>query len=758
MDASGELAVLYVDADRRQSVSTLADDERFEVSATADTAAATERIEARAVHCVVTSPSLDGWLSFAERACENVPVVLVGAEPGDITEAGDAIAEHVRADAVDPVDVLARRIESAVVPATLPAGSNDQFYRDLVHEASDAILVVDEASTIRFVNDTVEELFGYEPDQLRGEPLTTLIPQSLEEDHNEGMDTYLETGERTIDWDYVELPGRHRDGRELTLAISFDEHRRNGERLFSGIVRDVTERNARERRLREYKRQFDAVFGDPDSFIILLDPDGIVRKANKAALEFAGTDFAQVNGMPFWNTAWWDHPSAPREKLKEWIERAADGESVRYESTHHAADDATVTIDGTIRPVTNEDGRVVSLIAQGKDISERNRIQQELQASERSLRKLYEITSDPELTFEEKLRRILDVGRERLGLSLGFMTRIEDDTQEIVTVEGEHELLREGATSPLSQAYCEATVESDEVIGAADAAAAEWVDGDTYERWGLSCYLGGKIEVHGELYGTFCFADDATREKLFSDSERTFVELLAQWASQELERKRRQEQLEAANAELAATNQRLEQFASVVSHDIRNPLTVAMGHLDAAQERTDDEQLDEVERSLRRIDNLIDDLLTLARQGESVGETETVAPDAVARDAWETVDTPEAAIEVSDPPTVQADESRLRQLFENLFRNAVEHGPDDVTVRVGGLDARRGFYVEDDGPGIPEGEREQVFEQGHTTAPDGTGFGLAIVEQVVDAHDWTITLGESEAGGARFEIGVETSV
>jgi len=766
MNASGTVAVLYVDADTTASRPALGGD-RFEVGVVASADAAVERIEAGGIDCVVASASHDGWRSVTERlreAASTVPIVLIDAAPGDVADADDAVAEYVRSDAPDRSDALARRIEGVVARSGREPG--DQFYRDLVDEASDAILVIDESSTIRFANDTVAEVFGYSSEELVGESLTTLIPESLREDHMAGMAAYLDSGERTIDWNYVELPGRHSDGRELTLAISFEEHDRRGERLFSGIVRDVTERNARERRLREYKRQFDAVFDDPNSFIGLLDPDGTVRKVNDTALEFADADFEAVHGVPFWDTPWWDHPSAPREKLEEWIDRAAGGESVRYEVTHHAPDGETVTIDGTIRPVTDEDDRVVSLLAEGRDISERDRIQEELQNSERSLRELYEVTSNPELSFDEKLQRILGIGCSRLGLSLGFLTRIEDGRQEILAVEGYHEELREGATSPLSEAYCEATIESDELVGAEDAMAADWVDDTTYERWGLSCYLGSKIEVHGELFGTFCFADDTRREKLFSDSERTFVELLAQWASHELERKRRQEQLERANEQLERTNdqlkrtnERLEQFASVVSHDVRNPLTVAMGHLEVARERGDgdDEQLEEVERSLERIDALIDDLLTLARQGDSVGEIETVALDAVARDAWETADTAAASVEIDDPPTIRADESRLRQLLENLFRNSIDHGPDDVTVRVGTLDGGDGFFVEDDGPGIPREEREQVFEQGHTTAPEGTGFGLAIVDQIVDAHDWTIDVAESEDGGARFGIGgVET--
>lgn len=109
---------------------------------------------------------------------------------------------------------------------------------------------------------------------------------------------------------------------------------------------------------------------------------------------------------------------------------------------------------------------------------------------------------------------------------------------------------------------------------------------------------------------------------------------------------------------------------------------------------------------------------------------------------------------VDTKSVIRADESRLRQVFENLIRNSIEHGGGDVTVRVGEL--ADGFYVEDDGPGIPSGERERIFEAGHSTGEDSTGFGLSIVKEIVEAHGWQISATEGAAGGARFEItGVE---
>lgn len=82
--------------------------------------------------------------------------------------------------------------------------------------------------------------------------------------------------------------------------------------------------------------------------------------------------------------------------------------------------------------------------------------------------------------------------------------------------------------------------------------------------------------------------------------------------------------------------------------------------------------------------------------------------------------------------------------------NAVELTTPDVTVSVGELPG--GFYVADDGPGIPPAERERVFDTGYSTTDDGTGFGLSIVQRAVDAHGWEITVTEGTDGGARFEI------
>ncbi|SEO55545.1 PAS domain S-box-containing protein [Halogranum amylolyticum] len=267
--------------------------------------------------------------------------------------------------------------------------------------------------------------------------------------------------------------------------------------------------------------------------------------------------------------------------------------------------------------------------------------------------------------------------------------------------------------------------------------------------------------------------------------------------------------------ELRRQNERLDEFASIVSHDLRNPLTVASGYLDLARETNDDANLEKVDAALGRMERLVENLLRLARKGQIVGETTPVELRTVATEAWGHVETADVELVLSLPTdeTIDADYDRLVDLLENLFRNSVEHGvrpasgrsasgdsvkrsftssraePDDsvehgstnnrtesgdsvehgstdgrtesadaatdgevTTVRVETTDG--GFAVEDDGPGIPEGDRESVFEIGYTTDDDGTGFGLAIVPRIAEAHGWSVAVTAGVDGGARFEFSV----
>ena len=213
---------------------------------------------------------------------------------------------------------------------------------------------------------------------------------------------------------------------------------------------------------------------------------------------------------------------------------------------------------------------------------------------------------------------------------------------------------------------------------------------------------------------------------------------------------------------------RMETFATLLSHDLRNPLAVAMAQaesLDLEAGATEIES-DSLRSSLERMERIIDDALVLVSVDEVAAPEPVDLADAVA-ESWSHVRTDDATIEVADATTIRAEPSLLTHLLENLFRNAIDHAGPAPRVDVGLLETADdggleddvvGFYVEDDGPGIAPADREQVFESGYTTATDGSGFGLAIVDHVVDAHGWSIDVRDGEGGGARFEVRDVTTV
>jgi signal transduction histidine kinase len=230
-------------------------------------------------------------------------------------------------------------------------------------------------------------------------------------------------------------------------------------------------------------------------------------------------------------------------------------------------------------------------------------------------------------------------------------------------------------------------------------------------------------------------------------------------------------ELREREAELRRQNERLDEFASVVSHDLRNPLGVAQGFVDLARDDPREEHLERAERALDRMEHIVDDLLAIAREGQAVSDPEPLALAEVAAAALDHVDTTDVDVRIETDRTVHGERERLLQVFENLFRNSVEHAAepsesagapvgdggvtddDDARVTVVVRDTDDGFEVVDDGVGFAEPDR--VLERGYTTrSDDGTGLGTTIVERVVDAHGWALSVGESEWGGARFAIRV----
>jgi PAS domain S-box-containing protein len=541
-----------------------------------------------------------------------------------------------------------------------------------------------------------------------------------------------------------------------TEAGTFDASDVSTALILTANVEAALERAEREALLRDRETQLArerdnlaALFENvPDPMVRYERADGTVipRAVNPAFERVFGYEEGQVIDRPLTETI---VPSEEVDEHADLTAAASAGESLNAEIERTTATgrrtfllrNAPIDVDA-VDPSTEERATGYAIYT---DITERRE-------AERYRGRLYEIVADAEATSEQRVNRLLELGCERLGVERGSLTRIENDTQRIVNAYDPSGEIEPGAECPLSRPYCRRTIEgTNPTLTVSHASESGWADDPAYETFGFETYVGSTLSVDGDLYGTVCFGDRSPRERGFSAVETAFVDLLTRGIASELERRQYERALERQN-------ERLEQFASVLSHDLRNPLSVAKGYLEFLPEEGNEDALTKIETAHDRMERIIEDVLALTRQGETVVETQPVALEAVAQAAWEHVETEEGELEFGpDPGTVEADRSRLETLFENLFRNSVEHGGSAVRLEVGSLADRSGFFLADDGPGIPVEKREQVFEYGHTTSDSGTGLGLSIVRTVADAHGWTVTATESEGGGARFELSVPES-
>lgn len=234
------------------------------------------------------------------------------------------------------------------------------------------------------------------------------------------------------------------------------------------------------------------------------------------------------------------------------------------------------------------------------------------------------------------------------------------------------------------------------------------------------------------------------------------------------ERKRAEEQLEYYAGELERSNEDLKQFAYVISHDLKEPLRVIKNYLQLLERRYGEElpedATDFIDFSLESADRmsaLIDSLLTYSRVGTQAEpskpvDLEEVLEEVLADLAMQIQETG-AEIEHEGLPTVHADPDQIRQLLQNLVSNAIKYNEEEtpqIWIEAERVSEGWRIAVADDGPGIPEAQRDQVFDVFHRVGErldvDGTGMGLAIARRIVERHGGRIWVEESEAGGARF--------
>lgn len=707
-----QIRVLYVDdePDRAEVAATSIErlDDQLNVERTTNPSDALDRIRAEDVDCVVSDydlPSQTG-IEFFQDVREEFPdlpfILCIGNGSEDVTS--DAISAGVtdyvqKESGTDQYVVLANRIVNAVNATRYArtASQSQDWLEQILKAVPTCVVRVDNDGQFLYANQRAEEVLGLKPanvaERTYNDPkwqITDLEGDVIPDEELPFRQVY-DSGEPIYGYRHtIEWP----DGTRKTLLVNgepvFDDDGQIESTVFA--LTDITEQQEREKR-------YNAIFNQTYQFTGLLDPDGTLLEANESALEFGGVDRDEVVGKKMWNAYWFQYSEETRDRAKEAVQRAAAGEFIRHELPVQGGD-GDIIIDFSVRPIMDEQGDVILLVPEGRDITDLIEREQELQNRTDQLQDIIDTVegamwirnADSEYLFMNQYHReVFDIADDADVTGKQFADLLPAEVAAQFR-ENDNRVYETGEAVELEE-----TVVTDE---------------------GPRDFLTRIVPLFrdGSIYATCGIAADITEQK--------------------------------------TRERKLEQFTSIVSHDLRNPLNVAMGHLELAAAECSSDHLEPIQRAHGRMEALIEDLLNLARASSDIAETTSVDLDSLVNGCWAHVETSDSTLVADIERTVQADESRLEQLFENLIRNAIEHGGENVTVTIGALDD--GFFLEDDGPGISPEARTDVFKAGYSTTSDGTGLGLSIVKQIADAHDWNLRLTDGAEGGTRFEItGVE---
>ncbi|USZ71085.1 PAS domain-containing protein [Natronosalvus halobius] len=588
-------------------------------------------------------------------------------------------------------------------------------YRTILDTIDDGLFHLDAEGRVVDGDDDFIETIGCDRADIRDEHVSTLFDEgaSTLEREIERLRTAPPSGPQS---DLLECTVETDSGNQLLCEVRVDPIVEDDTvEGIVGIVRDVTEQRERERFLDDAKSQLEAATeaGAVGTWEWNI-PEDEFTTSSWFAEKFGADPDAVQEGVSLDDIVAGIHED-DRERVENAIEAAIEDRG-EYEEEYRVWN-----ADGELRWVvarghveSDEEGNPTTFPGALIDITERRAAQRELRESEAKLRVLAEnvdevvwMASADGSEFVYINPAYEDVwGRDRESLyddPMSFLEAIHPDDRERV---------REAFAALPEEAYDEEY---------------RVVQPDGEVRW-----------VHAQG-GSVRTADDDLNRIVGTAKDVTAL-------------KERERKLEETVEKLEQSNDRLESLASMIAHELRNPVAIGQIYANQLPAEADSDAVEYVDEAFDRIETMIDVLLVLTHGRTSVGDREPVSLATAARDAWDEVNAPDATTRISLEGEIRGDETYIQHLFRNLFENAVLHGGPDVTVQV--ERAPEGFFVADDGPGFSVDDPETAFEAGFTTAEEhgGTGLGLAFVRELAEVYGWTCEIGESDEGGARIDF------
>jgi len=367
--------------------------------------------------------------------------------------------------------------------------------------------------------------------------------------------------------------------------------------------------------------------------------------------------------------------------------------------------------------------------------------------SDKIRQELYE-TMNREATFKKKAEHALVLGKDYLEVENGYVVLVDprtDHWEAIVSTESSDGSYPEGLTLSLQKTYCRHTIDADSSLALHDIAAQGYKDDPAFEAHGTRCYHGTPFSINEDTHGTVCFVSDEPRETPFDDDETMFAELIARMLEYEFKQDRQKAELEKKTDFVTV-------LTRILRHNLRNDMTVIRGQANLLNENHDaDGSSDKI---IRKTDELLE-LSETAREFTSIVSTNSDRQQldiaAVVRSVVEKTESEYPSVSfglnLPDSATVSA-KPNIRRVFEEIVENAAKHTKKDahVTVTFEVTEGNVRIQVEDNGPGMPEQEREVLDKGEETPLVHGSGLGLWLTNWIVDDNEGKIETKVDERG------------
>ena len=497
--------------------------------------------------------------------------------------------------------------------------------------------------------------------------------------------------------------------------------------------------------LRLKERRFEAMVDGAFEYIGLLTPEGTLLEVNQSALRFAAVTKDHVIDRPFWDAPWWTHDQAQQARLRAAIAVAAAGQPTGFEATHVGADGQSVVVDFTLRPVTVDASPVSYLIAEGRDVTDRQHAQSVLTRSRDDLATRVSEQADRLAAAEDSLLQVQAVHTAVVETIIDGVVLIDHRGRIEWTNEAVLRMFGYQAGTLMGQNVRVLMPEHD----------ASHHDGylDRYLTSGERKIIGIGREVRGKR-------TDGSEFPLYLAVGETQVGGVRKFTGivRDLTETKRLEHLLQERQTLA----RIGELAAVVAHEVRNPLAAIRGVVEVIQTRfsaesSDRKVLGDLLLRVDSLDQLVSDLLVYARPAPPVFRRASIL--GLARDTVALVANDRGASAVrfdvsGDDADLWIDPAQMGRAVLNLLTNAAQAARDTGRVRITGqrCDDRYRLVVADEGPGMPETVVDRCLEPFFTTKTRGTGLGLPIAKRVIDEHGGSLAVASAPGAGTRVTL------